>query len=88
MRLRKERHLADIADLEFAKEDNHDDRVFVKYLLDKLTCEEREIVVLHIVNGFKFHEIATLLDLKLSTVLSKYHRAIKRIKEIVKEESV
>lgn len=88
MRLRKERHLADIVDLEFAKEDNHDDRVFVKYLLDKLTCEEREIVVLHIVNGFKFHEIATLLDLKLSTVLSKYHRAIKRIKEIVKEESV
>ena len=59
-----------------------------RLLVDKLTKEEREIVILHVVNGFKFHEIAKLLNLKLSTTLSKYHRAIKRIKEIVKEESI
>lgn len=88
MRLRKNREMADIDDLVFSSEDNHDDKIFVKYLLDKLTSEERQIVVLHVVDGFRFHEIAKMLDLKLSTTLSKYHRAIKRIKEIVKEESI
>ena len=88
MKLRKSKKTTDIDDLEFSSADNHDDKIFIKHLLDKLTKEEREIVILHVVNGFKFHEIAKLLDLKLSTTLSKYHRAIKRIKEIVKEESV
>ena len=87
MKLRKSKKTTDIEDLEFVSKDNHDDKIFIKHLLDKLTKEEREIVILHIVNGFKFHEIAKLLNLKLSTTLSKYHRAIKRIKEIVKEES-
>ena len=88
MKLRKGKKTTDIDDLEFSSKDNSDDKIFIKHLLDKLTKEEREIVVLHVVNGFKFHEIAKLLGLKLSTTLSKYHRAIKRIKEIVKEESV
>lgn len=88
MKLRKSKVMSDIDDLVFASNDNHDDKLLVKYLLDKLTKEEREIVILHVVNGFKFHEIAKLLNLKLSTTLSKYHRAIKRIKEIVKEESI
>lgn len=87
MKLRKSKKTTDIEDLEFVSKDNYDDKIFIKHLLDKLTKEEREIVILHIVNGFKFHEIAKLLNLKLSTTLSKYHRAIKRIKEIVKEES-
>ena len=80
--------MANIDDLVFSSEDKNDDKIFVKYLLDKLTSEERQIVVLHVVDGFRFHEIAKMLDLKLSTTLSKYHRAIKRIKEIVKEESI
>ena len=88
MKLRKSKVMSDIDDLVFASNGNHDDKLLVKYLLDKLTKEEREIVILHVVNGFKFHEIAKLLNLKLSTTLSKYHRAIKRIKEIVKEESI
>ena len=87
MKLKKKKKTTDIEDLEFVSKDNYDDKIFIKHLLDKLTKEEREIVILHIVNGFKFHEIAKLLNLKLSTTLSKYHRAIKRIKEIVKEES-
>lgn len=88
MKLRKEKATSDIDDVVFASVDNNDDKILIKYLLDKLTKEEREIVILHVVNGFKFHEVANLLNLKLSTTLSKYHRAIKRIKEIVKEESI
>ena len=58
----------------------------VKELLDKLNETEREVISLHLVSGLKFREIADLLNKPLSTVLSKYNRAIKKLKEIVKED--
>lgn len=48
--------------------------------------QEREIVMLHAVSGLKHREIAQLLSLPLSTVLSKYHRALSKLKIKVKEE--
>jgi len=44
-----------------------------------LTEEERTIVLLHAVSGFKHREIAQFLSKPLATVLSKYRRAIKKI---------
>ena len=41
---------------------------------------DRRIVVLHAVTGLKHREIAQLLELPLATVLSKYHRALKKLK--------
>ena len=46
--------------------------------------EERQIVLLHAVTGLKHREIAALLELPLSTVLSKYHRALKKLREQLK----
>lgn len=57
-----------------------DDRVVIRECMERLSDEERQIVVLHAVAGFKHREIASLLGLTLSTVLSKYHRAIKKLK--------
>ena len=57
----------------------------VKQLLATLGEEEREIVTLHIVTGLKHREIAKILQKPLSTVLSKYNRAIKKLRWIVKE---
>ena len=51
----------------------------------KLSPEEREIITLHVVSGLKHREIAKLLDKPLSTVLSKYNRAIKRLQAEVRE---
>ena len=45
-----------------------------------LSEEERQIVMLHAVAGFKHREIAATLDLPLATVLSKYNRALKKLK--------
>ncbi len=57
-----------------------DDKVVLRQCMEKLADDERQIVVLHAVSGFKHREIAQLLDLALPTVLSKYHRAIKKLK--------
>ena len=58
---------------------------FLKEVLGKLSPEEREIITLHVVSGLKHREIAKLLDKPLSTVLSKYNRAIKRLQAEVRE---
>ena len=52
-----------------------------KKMLNTLTMQEREIIVLHVVEGLTFREIAYIMDCKLSTVLNKYHRSIKKLKK-------
>ena len=53
----------------------------IQVLLDALDDQERRIVVLHAVTGLKHREIAALLELPLSTVLSKYSRSIKKLRK-------
>lgn len=60
---------------------NFDNRMLAEYCLKRLNDDERKIVVLHAVSGFKHHEIAKLLEIPLGTVLSKYQRAMKKMKK-------
>ena len=53
--------------------------VLLQHALASLGDEERRIVLLHAVTGLKHREIAALLELPLATVLSKYHRALKKM---------
>ena len=64
-----------------------EDRQVLQQALAKLSGEERRIVLLHAVAGLKHREIAELLKLPLSTVLSKYHRGLKKLKSLMKGES-
>lgn len=57
-----------------------EDKIIISDLMGVLSDEERHIVILHAVSGFKHWEIAELLSLPLPTVLSKYHRAKKKMK--------
>jgi len=57
-----------------------EDRAVLQDALSLLAEEERRVVVLHAVTGLKHREIAALLELPLATVLSKYHRALKKMK--------
>ncbi len=57
---------------------------FIKELMSNLGQTEREIVILHVLSGLKHREIAKLLELPLSTVLSKYQRSIKKLQMIGK----
>ncbi len=61
---------------------------FLKQILTVLDEEEREIISLHIVSELKHREIAKLLRKPLSTVLSKYNRAIKKLQKTSKEERI
>lgn len=60
-----------------------DDRTVLGAALGRLSDEERHIVVLHAVCGLKHRESAQFLDLALPTVLSKYHRSLKKLKTIL-----
>lgn len=60
-----------------------EERLFLAECLSRLSDEERQIVVLHAVAGFRHREIARLLELPLSTVLSKYNRALKKLKDFI-----
>lgn len=57
-----------------------EDRVILQTALAALDDRERQVVLLHAVTGLKHREIAALLELPLATVLSKYHRALKKLR--------
>lgn len=67
-------------DRRFSYVTDMDDRMVLEGVLKKLSQEEREIILLHAVSGLKHREIAELLGYKLSTVLSKYNRSIKKLR--------
>lgn len=57
-----------------------EDQFVLRTCMEQLSEEERQIVVLHVLTGLKHREIAALLELPLPTVLSKYHRTMKKLK--------
>ena len=50
-----------------------------------LNGEERQVVLLHLIGGYKNREIAEILNIPLGTALWKYNVAIKKLKEKLKE---
>ena len=62
---------------------NADECTLLQGALASLADEERRIVLLHAVTGMKHREIAALLELPLPTVLSKYHRALKKMRSFL-----
>lgn len=57
-----------------------EDRPLLQAALKILSEEERQIILLHALSGLKHREIGALLDLALPTVLSKYHRGLKKLR--------
>jgi RNA polymerase sigma-70 factor (ECF subfamily) len=63
-----------------------DDRILLQSCIKLLSEEEQQIVIFHAVAGCKHRKIAEMLDLPLSTVLSKYHRALKKLRTALDQE--
>ena len=86
MRLRREKKNAALSEEEWdaipAQECglDADEHIVLQQVLAALSDEERRIVLLHAATGMKHREIAALLELTLPTVLSKYHRALKKMR--------
>lgn len=75
-------------DLAFSYITDHEDRLVLQAALKILNGQEREIIFLHAISGFTHREIAQNLEMKLSTVLSKYHRGLKKLKKYLMEQEV
>lgn len=95
MKFRDKKHEADIglSDLsememgEFCPQiEDAADKMVLYAALHILKEEERQIVLLHTTAGLKHREIAADLELPLATVLSKYNRAMKKLKNHLREE--
>ncbi len=68
---------------DFSKDSEN--KIILNDAMNALSDEERQIVILHAMTGLKHREIAEITELNLSTVLSKYNRAIKKLREFLKE---
>lgn len=75
-------------DLLFSYVTDHEDKLVLRSTLKILKEQEREIILLHAVSGFTHNEIAKSLGIPLSTVLSKYHRGLKKLKKHLIEQEV
>ena len=75
-------------DARFSYVSDPTDRLGPEAALKTLGTEERQVVLLHAVSGLKHREIAQDLGLPLSTVLSRYNRALKKLKRYLIEEGV
>lgn len=72
--------------IDFSCVENTERRVMLEMIFQHLSDEEKQILILHAVSGMKYREIALFLDMPINTVLSKYHRAIRKLKESLTEE--
>ena len=75
-------------DLRFSSVSDPTDRLILQAALKTLGEEERQVVLLHAVSGLRHREIAQSMGLPLSTVLSRYHRALKKLQKHLTEEGV
>ncbi len=93
MRLREKSRTAELTEedwndaLSESCEMNIDDRIILSQCLSQLGEDERQIVILHAVTGFKHREIAAFLDMPLATVLSKYSRSLKKLKNYLERRA-
>lgn len=82
--------LSEYDNLAGASNDSEDvlDRMVLETAMEILDAEERQIVILHAMTGFKHREIAEILDLPTGTILSKYNRAMKKMRKEMEMKGV
>ena len=86
MKLRRDGRYVDLEEREWlaipadAPSVTPEDRQVLQSAMAVLPDTERQVVLLHAAAGLKHREIAGLLELPLATVLSKYHRALKKLR--------
>lgn len=85
--LERKKYTAALTYDQAAQRPDPNDKLIIEACLRILSDTERQIVVLHAVSGIKYREIAQIMELPLPTVLSKYHRALKKMKNYLGKEN-
>ena len=86
--LKKEKHNSgEELKEEIIKDNNSFDGNFELHeiLNNSLNESDRQIVLLHLIYGYKNREIAKILDIPIGTILWRYNKALKILKEKLKE---
>lgn len=89
LKIRDQKRISDIPQEDWekylkGKEDmSQEDKLILHECMVNLSDQERQIVILHAVAGLKHREIAKTLSIPLSTVLSKYNRSLKKLKDLL-----
>lgn len=73
---------------EFSYIEDPTDRIVLEAALSILKEQERQVILLHLVSGLKHRQIAAGMQLPLSTVLSCYSRALKKLKDHMKGKGI
>ena len=69
--------------LDFSAVEDKENKLLLEAAFSILGDEERQIIILHANTGMKHREIGALLKLPLSTVLSKYNRGMKKLRNYI-----
>ena len=85
-RIKREKASLSIVDIPYEDEYSLDYTEAVENLKKHLKGEEVDIILMHVIYGYTFKEIAVKLGKKQNTVITLYNRAIKRYKKEVYEE--
>ena len=64
-----------------------ENELLLKQALQEIPAEQREVIVLRIYEEFKFLDIAKMLGCNLSTVKSRYHLGIKKLNQLLDDNS-
>ena len=67
--------------LSFDNITNVDNRIVLEKMFELLSIEDRNLIIMHDIGGLTYREIAKLLALPLGTVLSRYHRVIRKLRK-------
>ena len=62
-----------------AEQEMQDDEL-IRVISNVLKSDERQIVMMHVMSNMKHKDIAEIMDMPLSTVLSKYRRSLKKLR--------
>lgn len=96
MKFRDQKRMADVGLDDLSGEEAGDlclplehmtDSMMLQTALEILKEDERQIVLLHASAGLKHREISASLGIPLSTVLSKYNRAMKKLQNYLRGEA-
>ena len=82
----EEYDMEDTLDLSYVTDPT--DKMVLETALKILSEEEAQIILLYVVNGMKHKEIAESMDLKINTVISKYNRGLKKLREYLIKEGI
>lgn len=57
--------------------------------LEMLSCEQREVIVLHLQGDMKFRQIASMLDMSINSVQSRYRYGMEKLRQVLtKKEAI